>query len=169
MLMGRSLVEALAPTYLLYNCQAHALQLLVKDYLKGKDSIVNNVVSVLKSFRAVHSLSAALVTRNLTRPPLPCPTRWGSITRALSYWNCNWAPLVQVAAANLPPTDITRKVMENVQISRGVAEMLEVLLPITTACELMVCPIFIQYIYISLFCSREPAATLDVPQRFGWS
>jgi hypothetical protein len=105
MVLGRNLAKALGPRYLLYSCQAHVLQLLVKDYLKGKEAIVNNVVAVLKSFRTVHALASALVSRNLGRPPLPCPTRWGSMTRALRYWNQNWAPLVQIAAQCLPPND----------------------------------------------------------------
>ena len=66
------------PLILAYGCQAHVLQLAVRDYLKTNEKILASITAVLVAFKNSHHLSQGLVQRKVPRPPLPGKTRWAS-------------------------------------------------------------------------------------------
>ena len=102
--------------------QAHWLNFAIKDLLKnsGREKVVNDTTNVLQNFRTRHNLASALEQLDCNRPTMPCPTRWGTTTKALAYYNKKWAYLAQCAATHLPPGHQTRRTLELATHNRAV-------------------------------------------------
>lgn len=99
------LSSSFCTTVLQYGCQCHILNLAAQDLVrdKGRAQVLDQVITVLKAFRNVHSLAAGLRTLKLPRPPLPASTRWTSHRNCLAYYNHHWAFLAQVPFLTLCP------------------------------------------------------------------
>ena len=114
----RRLTDCVSTFLFAYRCQVHALHGVFTDFFKdaGRLKILKAVTEVLKSFREVHVLAAALRAQGLPRPTLPGKTRWGSTWKSLSYYNLRWAFLAQYAATNLPRNHAVRMTLESSQV-----------------------------------------------------
>ena len=122
-----------------YGCQAHWMNLVIGDILRDtkRAKVVADATLVLTAFRRTHALSQALKTLKVKRPPLPCCTRWGTTTAALSYYNHRWAFMAQAAATHLPPGHLVRRILETPGSSRSVLDLLNMLVIPTQAVFLL--------------------------------
>lgn len=106
-----------------FGCQAHLLNLAANDLQEKHKAVVAKIVDVLKAFRNVHELSAALVERDVGKPPLPGETRWCSARDAFKYYDENWTTLADIASQKLRLGDPHRMVLESIQIRRSASEL----------------------------------------------
>ena len=110
-----------------YGCHSHIANLLSKDILCQKDikPIMTKIITVLKWVRNTHACSADLVENNMTRPPLPCETRWNSNIDTIEYFQKNWLMLAEIANKHLKNTDMVFRHMEEVSLKRSAEDILQ--------------------------------------------
>lgn len=77
MVLMRNLVAVAKPEIVCYGCQAHWVNLLMKDVSEIHGTIMERVVEVFRWLRNTHAALAALRARGLTMPPMPTATRSG--------------------------------------------------------------------------------------------
>ena len=88
-----------------------------------QSSNVNKVLTVIKYFRNKHAACAQLEANNLSKPPLPCETRWNTLRDSLKYYCSNWASLVRIMEQLEKETNTERRYLENVQVRRIADEL----------------------------------------------
>jgi hypothetical protein len=137
MQLSRELLDG--ADFFVYGCQAHKLHLAVRDLCndKKRETMLKSVSTVNKAFRMTHVLAGCLKNNDLRRPVLACETRWGSVFKMLLYYNIHWAFLAQYAAMHLKPNNEVRRFLENMMLSRDVADLLAFLADTTSALLVM--------------------------------
>ena len=129
----RTEVKRECPKLSVYGCQAHIVNLLVKDIINLPEfkSCSSKVVSVLKYLRNTHAASAELKKHNMPRPSLPCDTRWNSAIESFEYFVVHWSTIAEIInSSGLRRHDAIYRYMEEIQLKRSANDAIDFLKPI---------------------------------------
>ena len=80
----------------------------------------------MKFFRNHNDALAALISANISRPPLPCDVRWNSLRNSLVYYKENWSRLFDIITRLKSASKEETEILENLQIRRSIDQMLEI-------------------------------------------
>ncbi len=118
----RDLLHEKRPDLLYVGCQAHWLNLLLKD-LANDVTILEKILEILKWVSNNCVAELRLSQPPIPLPPVPNETRWNSKFDALVYFNKFWGQLVAIVARKLLPRDPIRQSIETVMVRRSGEEL----------------------------------------------
>ena len=117
-----------------YGCQAHHMNLVAKEFSAKLKNPIDRILHVIKHLRLYHAESA-LRQNNVPRLPLPTETRWNSVSETLQFFIEHWSTLVDVVNTITGLSDPIYRIMQDIQLKRTAADLLEIFKPLGKALD----------------------------------